>query len=375
MTKRLFVLHPSNEWYGADQMLAAWLRSFTDVGWQVLVFVPKDTEYSGRLAQELSIWGVQVSEEDLPILRRRHLTARGLLRLGVRSVLSYFKIFLAARRADLVLLSTTAVLSAAPPVYLSRTPVVTHVQEYLGADRQGRILSYLTLKISTLVVACSNSVAMGISNKSQPHMVVVHNGIADVEPRSHAGKPGHPPTILLIGRISAWKGQDVGIRMMREPALREHPRKPLLLIVGTEPPGEEGQYLPRLQKLACELQIDERIVFMGQLDDVTQAIAEASVVLNLSQRPDPFPLTALEAMRAGAPIVSSSQGGLPEMLGTSALLVTPPDDVSALAARVVQILDDPILARDLGRAARLRWEQNFSLDAHAQKLKGLIATF
>jgi glycosyltransferase involved in cell wall biosynthesis len=74
--------------------------------------------------------------------------------------------------------------------------------------------------------------------------------------------------------------------------------------------------------------------------------------------PDSFPTVALEAMAAGAAIVVSRIGGLPEAVidGESGLIVEP-GDVSALAAALERLLDDPTLRAQLGAGARKRVER------------------
>ena len=76
-----------------------------------------------------------------------------------------------------------------------------------------------------------------------------------------------------------------------------------------------------------------------------------------------LPYVILEAMRFGAPVVATRVSGNPEAIedGVTGFLV-PPDDPEALAARCVQILRDPALARRLAAAARERLAQRFDRD-------------
>jgi len=100
--------------------------------------------------------------------------------------------------------------------------------------------------------------------------------------------------------------------------------------------------------------------------EVRRAMARAAVVL-LPSRWENAPYALLEAMAAGAPVVASAVGGVPEMVedGREALLV-PPDEPAATTAAVDRLLDDPVLAARLGRAARVRAERDFSDAAMAK---------
>ena len=79
-----------------------------------------------------------------------------------------------------------------------------------------------------------------------------------------------------------------------------------------------------------------------------------------------LPYSILEAMRAGCTIVSTSVGGIPEILrdGVEGLLV-PPRDAGALSKAIDRLLSDEDEARRLGRAARERFERNYQLDNFA----------
>ena len=75
-----------------------------------------------------------------------------------------------------------------------------------------------------------------------------------------------------------------------------------------------------------------------------------------------LPLSVLEAMAHGIPIVASNVGGIPEIIehGTHGLLV-PPANPMALAAAIRRLVEDPALRRDLGETARARASGEFSL--------------
>ena len=166
----------------------------------------------------------------------------------------------------------------------------------------------------------------------------------------------------------------MAIRMLADPALRNHPQHPVLRLIGAEPPGEEGAYVPLLRELAEHLGIAERVELLGQRDDIPSQIRGAAVVLNVSQQPDPFPLSALEAMRGGAAIVAGRLGGLPEMIGDAGVLADP-HSPSELAKSVATLLRSPQERARLGRRARERWASEFSSDRHRAELAKLFVSW
>jgi glycosyltransferase involved in cell wall biosynthesis len=367
---RAFVVHPSNEWYGADQMLWVWARVLRDSGWQVEVALPTDVDYDGELGRRLADLGCDVREWDLPILRRRDLTPKRIWRLIARVLKSWIAVRKAARDADAVLFSTAATALSMPAVMGLRARRAVHVQESFREGLQARVLSRLLAFTCDDIIGCSGAVRDAMVGAARAKCEVLPNGIEDVEPLGLA--KAQPPVILLVARIQSWKGQDMAIRMLADPALRLHESQPVLDLVGAEPPGEEGVYIPALRELATKLGVADRVHFLGQRSDVRELVSRASVVLNVSQRPDPFPLSTLEAMREGAAIVAGRLGGLPEMLADAGALADPHSE-GALAAEAATLLSDVGSARLLGGRARARWETNYSAVVHETRLRALFA--
>jgi glycosyltransferase involved in cell wall biosynthesis len=101
--------------------------------------------------------------------------------------------------------------------------------------------------------------------------------------------------------------------------------------------------------------------------DVRAAMRQADVVL-LPSRWENAPYAVLEAMAAGAPLVASRVGGLPEMVedGRQALLAADLDVAQHLAA-VERLLNDRDLALSLGIAARARVEREFTAERMAAR--------
>jgi glycosyltransferase involved in cell wall biosynthesis len=155
--------------------------------------------------------------------------------------------------------------------------------------------------------------------------------------------------VLLVGRISDWKGQDVLARALAQPELSE--LGAVGLVAGDAWPGAEGP-LHELEALKEELQLGERLRLLGYRSDVDRLLGAADAVVVPSTRPEPFGLVALEGATAGLPVVAAGHGGLCEIIrdGETGLLV-PPGNPAALARALRSLADDPALAQRLGAAA------------------------
>ena len=133
-----------------------------------------------------------------------------------------------------------------------------------------------------------------------------------------------------------------------------------LVLVGSGPEDE------RLERIVASMTAGERVHMVGQRSDVA-AIWRVVDIAAMSSDFEGTPLSALEAMSAGVPLVATSVGGIPDIAqdGVSALLV-PRRDPAALAAALERLLLDPDLRRRMGEAARER-AQEFTAERHAAR--------
>jgi glycosyltransferase involved in cell wall biosynthesis len=136
--------------------------------------------------------------------------------------------------------------------------------------------------------------------------------------------------------------------------------KAQLLLVG--PPDRlDPNYAESLKALAQELGLEQCVRFLGSRADVPN-ILRASDVFVLSSDYEGNPLSVLEAMAAGLPVVSTAVGGVPELVqdGATGLLV-PAGDAHALAEAMTQIGRDAPLRAAIGNAARQTALQRFDV--------------
>ncbi|MFD9129325.1 glycosyltransferase family 4 protein [Kitasatospora sp. NPDC059571] len=146
--------------------------------------------------------------------------------------------------------------------------------------------------------------------------------------RAGADGPDGPdrPVVLAIGRLVAQKS----FGLLLDAVGRLADLDPLVVIAGDGP--EAGALRDRVAagKLPVEL--------LGYRTDVPDLLAAADVLV-VSSRWEARSLVVQEAMRAGLPVVSTSVGGVPELVGDAAVLV-PAGDAAALAAAVREVLTD-----------------------------------
>lgn len=164
--------------------------------------------------------------------------------------------------------------------------------------------------------------------------------------------------LLYIGRLSAEKG--VGA-LLKAHASMTNPVP--LVIVGTGPMEKE-----------LRIQASSNVTFTGYCsgEDLWSRIQEASCLIVPSECYENAPMTVLEGMAFGKPIIASRIGGIPEQVldGDTGLLFEP-GNVAELADAMGRMMDSPFLRKTMGGAGRARLEQEFTLDMHNQKVLAL----
>ncbi len=171
----------------------------------------------------------------------------------------------------------------------------------------------------------------------------------------------HSPYFLFVGRLVGYKGVDILLKAFTKvnQAFR-------LKIVGTGPLEEE------LKNLSKELQLENRVEFLGRVDDsksFSRYYAETTaLVLPSVSSNENFGMVQLEAMYYSKPIIATNlQSGVPAVAepGVSSILVEPSDPES-LAAAMNTLAEDHSKAQEMGYQARQRYEKLYQLDLFVQ---------
>jgi glycosyltransferase involved in cell wall biosynthesis len=172
------------------------------------------------------------------------------------------------------------------------------------------------------------------------NVVTIHNGIEADAPQS-APETNGTVNLVCVARFSPQKSQALLVR-----ALQGVDEPWQLSFVG------EGPLEDEVRRLASDRGIDHRVDFLGARDDVGSLLAHSHIFV-LPSNWEGFPLTILEAMRAGLPVVASDVGGVREAVidGVTGYLI-PRDDAQALAERLRQLICDRDLRTLLGQRAR-----------------------
>jgi glycosyltransferase involved in cell wall biosynthesis len=266
---------------------------------------------------------------------------------------------------------TAAVLAGS-----ARPPIVVHtfhghvLRGYFGPARTAffRKLEQALAATTTALVAVSpevrdDLVALGVAPAEK--FTVIRLGI-ELDERVGAPPDGRAGARRMMGVADGrftvgWIGRMTGVKRTEDVLLafrrlREQGVDACLCMVGDGPDRDS------VETQAYRLGIIRDCLFLGYQDDVAPFYA-AFDALVLPSANEGTPVSAIEALASGRPVVATRVGGVPDVVrdGLDGYLVEP-GDVDALAGRLARLAADPDLARRMGEAGRARVRSRYSVE-------------
>ncbi len=263
-----------------------------------------------------------------------------------------------------------------PALALARRRPIVHTLHNVAeheAARPDRAIQQIAFRTCVVPVAIGNAVANSIRRvyHLSPRRTIP-NGIpvADYAPppgareeiRTSLGIPPEAPAFVAVGRLMQQKNHAHMIDAMASGRVREVGAH--LLLAG------DGALRGELELQARALHVDDCVHFLGKRDDVPAVLAAADVFV-LSSLWEGHPLSVMEAMASGKPVVATAVGCVPEIVCDEAGLLVPPGDVAALETAMLALACDMPLARAKGAAARRAASERFDASSMARAYERL----
>jgi glycosyltransferase involved in cell wall biosynthesis len=258
----------------------------------------------------------------------------------------------------------------------ARPPIVVHtfhghvLRGYFDPLRTAgfRALERWLARSSTALVAVSpqvrdDLVALGVAPRER--FAVVRLGI-ELEKRVAAEQDGRGESRRILGigpdRFAiGWIGRMTGVKRTQDVlrafrCLRDRGVDACLCMIG------DGPDRPAVERYAHELGIMRDTLFLGYQEDVAPFYAAFDAMI-LPSINEGTPVSAIEALAAGRPVVATRVGGVPDVVreGEDGFLVDP-GDVDALADRLARLAADPALCERFGAAGRARVVPRYSVE-------------
>lgn len=189
-------------------------------------------------------------------------------------------------------------------------------------------------------------------------IAIIHNGIEAQEHADRKSSPG-PIKAVFVGRLADPKDPELLVRALSE--LPEQVRDAYeLQIIG------DGPLLAELQKLVTRHAANVRLAGALSRENVLRVLSESDIFV-LTSRYEGFPISILEAMSMGLPVIASDVGGIPEAVTPACGILVGAGDKNALKNALVYFAENRDSIRQFGEVARRRAENEFSIDSMCEK--------
>lgn len=274
-------------------------------------------------------------------------------------------------RPDIVHTHSYVLRYTLPAGWLARSGAMVHTVHNVAGKESGllgRAIQRFAFRHGVTAVAVAVEVARSFREAyGFPPAATIPNGIdtqafllpeARLRWRSANGFGGDDVLITSVARLEPQKNP---LALIEAFAQADEPRARLLM-------AGEGSLLEAARLKAEQRGMAGRVRFLGVRGDVPELLC-ASDVFVLASGWEGHPLSVMEAMAAGLPVVATSVGGVPELVsdGVTGILV-PPGDVCGLARALASLAADPQRRRELGaagRAASAHFDVNAMVAAYA----------
>jgi glycosyltransferase involved in cell wall biosynthesis len=361
--RRLCVFFHESEILGAGLSVVRALRELRSDDWRISGWFPGP----GPLVDEAEPALASNGFHEKPIAfslrgwRREPGIAQRLLRTP--SYLTAFARWLAAEAPDVVHANSLLMLPEATIARARGVPVVVQVHELPPPGPKRALSIRWAAAVADVLVGVSAPVSSMLRDHAgRTPVVTIHNGV----PEARRAQPAHDGFVVgTIGHVARTKGTDVFLEAVRlaraaRPALRfEH--------VGPTRLWGDDEYDDHVEALAASPELEGSLRMLGHRP-AAPALQRWSLFV-LASRQEAFPLSTLEAMAAGVPVVATAVGGVPEQIEhlESGVLVAP-ESASEISGWIVRLYDDQELRSRLAAAGRKRVREAFPIEAQAEGL-------
>ena len=211
------------------------------------------------------------------------------------------------------------------------------------------------------VAAVSQAVAEAVPWK---RVAVIPNGVDSEKFRPPDEKGPTSNRVLFVGRLIDNKGPMIMMRAFSDVAT-ELPDVSLTMV-------GDGPLRRPLERLSAALGVSDRVTFLGMRSDVDELMRGCDLLVRPSLV-EGMPLTVLEAMASGLPVIASDVAGVGEAVvdGSTGLLVRP-GSVDDLSEALLRLMRDPELRVEMGERARRRAVDEFTWERTATETERLL---
>jgi glycosyltransferase involved in cell wall biosynthesis len=220
-----------------------------------------------------------------------------------------------------------------------------------------KFFTWLTILCAHMTICVSEKTKKDVAGWPlvKNKLTVIHNGISPFE---LSQREDITFTVGIIAELHNIKGLDILLRAWSK-FIKNHSAK--LVITG------EGEERKNLENMASNLGVSDSVTFKGFVGNAQSLLSNFDIFC-LPSRSEALPYTLLEAGLAGLPVITTTVGGIPEIIesGINGVLI-PPDDSETLFSSLILLAEDEGLRKRLGTNLKASIQENFSFEKMARK--------
>lgn len=378
--KILFVSHSGKISGGANRSLIGIVKVLKyKYGWNSSILIPEENSELEKICEYEGIT-VYTADYHTCCTVYRH-TLKDILRFGKLFGALIIDYFIAQKlkeqlseNFDLVYTNDRMVVIGGYLARMWKIPHIWHVRSFAKENKTWYSPGYYRLmdKYSDRIVVISNALRESFENHITENKIsLIFNGI-DVNDYSLSSKETHDDVnILLTGRIVPQKGQLEAIQAIHILKVK-YGIEVKLYFAGEIPTYESGAYYDKIWKKIKEYQVDDQVVFLGEVEDISSTRARMDMEIICSWY-EAFGRVTIEAMCSQIPVIGANSGGTVDIIidGKTGLLYEKgnPED---LAEKIKWVCENPEKVEELIKAGRERVDVSFTIQKTVDKIVQLL---
>lgn len=372
--KKVALLVHSSEWSGYEQglyeLLIRWNRHPTPI-----VYMLEEGILSRKLREQgivvrVEAWDGKRSESDNQLQKERtNRLSRGLLRYAGKLSEAFKLDQIECVHVSMSSLRTAVYGSLAAK--LASIPLVWYIEKSVIAPNRSWTSMMIMRKATRyvpngiMVNSLSTLTSLKLPLKLMDRVQLIYPGYSGLYGRSIEVSPDPAYiTILIVGRLTEWKGQHLLLAVARA-FLTDH--KVRFWLTGAE--EHEDRIFREMLEYQIRMNGLTNISLLGEVDNLQRVIQQADILLYTNVSAEPINQVILQAMAAGIPLIASNIGGQKEVIrdGESGVLY-PPGDIGALRRSIRWMINHPEEREEMGLKGLQRVKNHFAIEVSVKRI-------
>jgi glycosyltransferase involved in cell wall biosynthesis len=374
--KKILYIHASAELYGSDRILLELILSLDRTHFYPIVILP----FHGPLAEEFQKQNIEYKIVKIPVLRRDLFNLRGILQYSLRTVVSFVRLafLVVADRISIIHTNTSAVVIGGFVAFVTGRK---HVWQIMEIVEKPYLLGYLIAKtvsiFSSQVFCISDAVRTHFlkfnSEKRSSKFITLYHGVDPTiyqyslayrdRMRHKLGVAQECIVVGFIGRLNAWKGQDIFCKAAEKCITQSNDLNLHFLIIGSCFQGQDRFRIALETEISKNDRLKANISLYGFQHNINEWLSAIDIFTLPSKLPEPNATIVLAAMATQLPVIGTNIGGTIETIieNETGLLIAP-NDADALCEKILFLASNKDLRNKMGRNGLNRVKTVFSLE-------------